>query len=242
MSIGGFSGFPGRETMRPRTAWISDGIDDGIGFGNNHAFERTQPFSFVGWINPGTADVFTICSNNETFASGFRGYVFSTLTNRRLWLGLYNTNLTNGINSQTSNNVVPLGGLVQVGVSYSGNSNNSGITFYVNGSAVTKVSPLQNNLSATTVSTAPLTLFGGVSKRLSHFGMWNTVLTPTHFVETYNGGVPPDLNNLATTPNPLMWIKLDDETDTPTIGGIIDHGTGGINGTPIGGFIPEMPP
>jgi hypothetical protein len=240
MSLGGFAGFAGRSTMRPRTAWIGDGVDDEISFGSIHAFERTDPFSLIAWINPKVGAVFTLCSNIDV-PLGFRGYIFSTLSNRRLWLGLYNTNLSNWINAQTVDNVIPLGGLVQVGVSYSGNSNDSGVHFYVAGSAVSKVAPFQNNLSATTVSAQPLRLFGGSACRMRHFALWPSVLTPTHFAETYNGGVPPDLDNLATAPDPALWVRMDDETDTPT-GGVIDHGTGGTNGTAAGGFIPEMPP
>lgn len=233
-----FAGFTARCTTKPPGwRWIFDGIDDGISCGPVLPFDRTNPFSISAWLNPTVGSVFTICGNNESFASGFRGYLLSTLASRRLWFGLYNTNGSNGINAQTVDNVIPLGGLVQVGMSYSGNSNNSGVTFYVNAAAVTKVAAPQNNLSATTVSTQPLTLGGGSAMRMQHTAIWSSALTAAHWAQVYNGGTPPNLAALATAPAPALWMKLN-EGDTVGAGRVLDYGTGGNNGTAYGGLAP----
>jgi hypothetical protein len=237
--MSGFSGYAGRGIIPPEPSrWVFDGVDDAITFGTVHAFDRATPFSITAWINPLVASTFQICGNNEAFGSGFRGYVFDTLSTRRLWFGLYNTNTTNGINIQTIDNVIPLGGLVQVGVSYSGNSNASGALFYVNGATVAKSAPSQNNLSATTVSTQPLIMGGGASMRMQHVAIWSGVaLTAAHMAEIYNGGTPPDLINLATTPDPALWVKLN-ASDTVGAAGIRDLGTGVHHGTALGGLSP----
>ncbi len=233
-----FAGFTARATLAAAARWVFASTH-GISHGNVHAFDRTQPFSYSAWLDPTVGSTFQIFGNNEAFGSGFRGIVFDTLTNRRLWLGIYNTNTTNGINQQTVDNVIPLGGRVQVGVSYSGNSNASGILFYVNGATVTKSAPFQNNLSATTVSTQPLILGGGAAMRMQHAAIWTSALTAAHFAEVYAGGTPPNLRALATAPAPILWDKLDAGDQLGT-GGIRDHGTGGINGTAFGGLAPVV--
>lgn len=249
MSIGGFSCFPGRSTMRPRTSWIFDGIDDGIGFGNNHSFEHTDSFSVSVFANIPSFSVQRAIFSKLQSSPGFRGWEFGITTQGRLFL-LFISNFVGGnlFNIQTLDNSVPLNTLTQLGVSYAGTSLATGVNHYINGAfASTSSTTAPGPITGTTIGTANLQIgqrppgnTTPLAGHALHFAIWNSALTATHFSEVYNGGVPPDLNSLPTAPPPLFWVKLNNETDIPTV--IVDHGTGSLTGAAFGGLVPEPPP
>lgn len=222
------------------TRWVFDGVDDRADFGNINSFERTNAFSLGAWtaVTPpggGVSDIFVKFSAAQ--AKGFSMYVSSA--NK---VGVFMT--SGGLDTLQVETTAGIDGAPhQLLVTYSGNSAASGVTIYVDGVSQA-LTTLDTPITATMINSANFAVgcrdtgvgspFKGV---LFQTAAWGAELTAAQVLETYAGGVPPDLNALATAPDPVFWAKFDD-LDAIGANGIINYGTGGQPGTAEGGLAP----
>jgi hypothetical protein len=220
------------------TRWVFDGVDDRADFGNINSFERTNAFSLGAW----TAVVPAPGAAHDMFVKfdGTRGFSFYVSSANKV--GLFMTN--GGVNTlqvETTNAID--GAPHQVVATYDGSSAAAGVTIYVDGVSVA-LTTVDTPITATIVNAANFavggrdtgvgSMFAGV---LFETAAWSAALTPTQVLETYGGGLPPDLNALSTAPDPVFWAKFDG-LDAIGANGIINYGTGAQPGTAEGGLAP----
>ncbi len=218
------------------TRWVFDGVDDRADFGNINGFERTDVFSLGAWtaVTPAVGafhDIFVKFDGSR----GFSMYVSST--NK---VGLFMTN--GGLNTLQVETTAAIDGAPhQLLITYDGTSAAAGVTIYIDGVSVA-LTTVDTPITATMVNAANFAVgcrdtgvgspFAGV---LFETAAWGAELTAAQVLETYAGGVPPDLTALATAPDPVFWAKFDD-LDVVGANGIINYGTGAQPGTAEGGL------
>jgi hypothetical protein len=155
-----------------------DGTNEYGSMGDVLDFERTDAFTIAAIVIPAANNSYIVAKHES---SGNRGYGFAISSASKLNFLLLSTNGTSELNT-TSDTVLPLGRLSVVAVAYTGNSNASGVTFYVNGSATAKTDGV-NNLSTTTVNSADLMLgarsgpSGFYNGRIPALCIWNRALS-----------------------------------------------------------------
>jgi hypothetical protein len=214
--------------------WVFDGINDYIDFGDVNGRERNQPFTWSYW-----GDTAATTGLTKYGVPAGRGIEFFNQTG--VIFQLYMADGTAAADLQVRSTTPPTSGGHHYAVTYDGSSAASGVKLYIDGAPVA-MTTVGASVSNSVVTTAPLQIGAEngtafVAGRMSHVAQWNAVLTDAQVAEVYNGGIPPDLNALPTAPVPVWWVKLD-ETDAVGAGGVVDHGTGGNNGTAQGGLAP----
>lgn len=227
-------------------SWLFDGIDDRVEFADVNDFERTDPFTVSAWISTPSVAAQQVIVGKMDPSPTFRGWECGIEAPGRLYLLLFSVapSGNNFLNAQTVDSSVPVGGLVHVVAVHDGTSTSAGVTFYIDGVATSKRSSATGNgpVGSTTLSTQALEI--GVraatntlpfTGEIRHVALFGAALTASQVLEVYNGGTPPDLNSLPTAPQPQFWVKLD-ASDSTAAGGVIDHGTGGNDGTAAGGL------
>ncbi len=222
------------------TRWVFDGSDDRADFGNINGFERTDSFSLGGWtaVTPAPGASHNLFSKFDVGLS--RGFsIYLSATNK---LGFFMTN--SGVNTVQVETVAAIDGATHfLLATYDGTSAGAGVTLYVDGVSVS-VTVIDTPITATIINTVGFTIGGlhdgsgsGFSGVLFETAAWNVKLNGTQALEAYNAGIPPDLNALATAPDPVFWAKFND-LDVVGANGIINYGTGGQPGTAEGGLAP----
>lgn len=226
-------------------AWLFDGVDDRIDFGDVNGFERTQPFTLSVWFQRTVFGTGAIFFGKSATTSDQRGFLIGQNANNTLAWRLNNNVAAGGTSTLVINSTsaYPDSNLHHFVVTYAGTSASSGVVFYLDGVAVA-MTPVSTSLTATALTTAHLCIgakedgsapFAG---KLYHAAIWSSALSLAQVGEAYGAGTPPDLLALPTTPDPVFWVKLD-EIDAAGAGGVIDHGTGGNDGTAAGGLTPS---
>jgi hypothetical protein len=220
------------------TRWVFDGVDDRADFGNINSFEFNQAFSLGAW----TAVTPAVGAFHDMFVKfdGSRGFSFYVSNANKI--GLFMT--TGGVNTLQVETTAAIDGAPhQVVATHDGSGTAAGVRIYVDSVSVA-LTTVDSPITATMVNAANFavggrdiggaSMFAGV---LFETAAWSAALTPTQVLETYAGGVPPDLNALATAPDPVFWAKFDD-LDAVGANGIINYGTGAQPGTAEGGLEP----
>lgn len=229
------------------TEWTFDGVNDRASIADVLDFERTSPFSVSGWFISGALTEPSggrMISKADTTANQ-RGWFIAgagVSGGQHVQFGLVNTAVTNNIRVETTA-TYDNGTLYHFVATYNGSSNGTGVKIYLNG-VNQSVTIVNNNLSATTLSSAVLTLgnredgarpFQG---RLFHLAVWDTELSSDDVEDIYNSGSAPDLLSISASPNLVGWWKLDVNDDTAA-GGITDHSTNSNDATAQSGLAPS---
>ena len=171
---------------------VFDGVDDYVNCGNRTSlnFERNNSFSFSFWIYPiSTANSGGIASKYDISNKGWTVGTF----NGHISLVLRNTLTTNDIVVATANNTVLINNWYFVTVTYNGNSNATGVSFYINGIKTLNDVITRNALTADISNTANFEIGGRTlvnqvyyTGRISIFSTYNRELTSQEIQQNYN--------------------------------------------------------
>jgi hypothetical protein len=228
--------------------WVFDGSNDRASVADVLDFERTNSFSVSGWFNSDTlteTNAGRMISKADTTANQ-RGWFIAgagVSGGQHVQFGLINTVVTNNIRVETTS-TYSNGTLYHFVATYDGSSNGSGVKIYIDG-VLQAVSIVNNNLSATTVSAAILTLgnredgtraFHGI---LAHLAVWDNELSQSDVDEIYNDGTPPNLLSVSAASGLVGWWRLDG-TDVVTAGGINDHSVSNNDASAQSGLAPTV--
>lgn len=224
----------------PSVVWSFDGIDDEVNFGNVHAFERSQAFTVAAWVTVSASASNAVVWSKRATEQTRRGFVLSFRTSPSpppygVMFELINDNhlLANCLKVYAAQTLQD-GSRHLVVATYDGSGSPAGCRIYFD-NVSQPLTTFSNSLTETIVSDADLT-FGTHSMGLQEHGsIWDVALTQEQVTELYNGGTPGDLSTHSCAASLVKWIKLDGE-DTADPGGVIDYGSGGNNGTALGGL------
>ena len=171
-----------------------DGTNEYVNCGSSIDFDYNDIFSFSGWVYVDAYNKVVISKLSSPQSRGFR---FQVNSSGKLAFLLANTlsPATNTLIVETTP-TLSLGQWYNVGFSYDGSTNNSGVIFYIDGSSVAKDSPIANSLSSTTINTSdvligaqnsvsPAKFFDGKQDKLI---LYNDVVTAGEFSTIYNYG------------------------------------------------------
>ena len=182
-------------------------------------FERTQTFSFGGWVKFDSVSVQQyIIAKRQNFGD-FRGWLMDYLNGTGVRILLHNESNTNRIT--VTGPTLLTGTWYHLIATYSGNSLASGIRLYIN-SINTALTVAFNNLTST-IQTTVTTQLGGrgdavfLDGNLDEMAVWNIELNQSQINEIYNTGVPIDLSQLSTGANLVSWWRMGDGGTFPTI-------------------------
>jgi len=169
-------------------------VQTAIGFGNNFAFERNQPFSISIWHKRTVTG-----ANAFLFSKSFSynlGYEALFGTDNKLTFHITNTSTSNEAKVISTATYTNTTAWHLYTFTYDGSSSTSGMKIYYDGALVTTTSSV-NNLSATIVDTGEFV----IGNRLNTLGegnygrgvfdesaIWSRVLTQTDITNIYNGG------------------------------------------------------
>lgn len=227
-----------------------DGVNKYVDFGNNYAFERTDPFSFEIWYNkqstnPSIGTLFSKRSSGQN--TGYALIVRPLFTTIKFQM-LHNDS-TNYIDVGTSSFTFTANTWYQFIVTSSGSSTAAGVKIYANGSALS-LSTSSDTLTLSMVNTDPLTIFKDGSSALyiggalDWFRVWNRALTAGEVTTLYNTGHP--ISAGVPTGAQSFWPIGKTPEWTDTYNGAINPYVGAIVGTPnnfvSGDFVSSVPP
>jgi len=230
------------------TEWIFDGVNDRASIADVLDFERTSPFSISGWFTAGSLTEVNggrMISKADTTANQ-RGWFIAgagVTGGNHVQFGLINTAVTNNIRVQTTSTYTN-GTRYHFVATYSGSSAGSGVKIYIDG-VDTPVTIVNDNLSATTLSSAILTLGNredgarSFQGNISHLAVWNSELSAGEVTEIYNAGTPPNLLSVSAASDLVGWWKFDG-TDVATAGGINDHSVSNNDASAQSGLAPSI--
>ena len=165
---------------------------DGISFGNNYAWERTNSWSFNIWVKFTTLNTTQLIMNKQKSSKPYYGYYIAVDNTNKLYTQLYGTGqITNRATSATFTNT---GVWYMVTLTYNGSSQASGLLLYKNGEVITVNSEGASSISGTMVSTQIFRIGCYFASNLGFLGymdeaaMFNCTLTPTEVANLYNSG------------------------------------------------------
>lgn len=215
---------------------LFDGATDYItlGTGLNAMFEYNIPWSISVWVKKAAAaGEYTIVGSKDG-APNFRGISFELFLNR-IYFQLLSAAGGGNYIEILGNTTLINNAWNHLCITYNGNSNQTGLTLYVNNVVDTKT-VFVNALSGTTVSTGPLYIGHNPSGaeyfpgKIDEMAFFDSELTAGQVSAIYNGGVA---NSLATNPDITTWYRLGDTPDdATTVGGFGDR-IGVNNGTGV---------
>jgi hypothetical protein len=225
----GPNGYDGTTQNMEDVDWIAAKLNNGLRFdGSNEyvdcggiaQFERTDTFSFEGWIKTSTASKIVMASHNGT-----RGWMIYIAGSGKLFVALDNATSGNRI-TRYSGAAVTSGAWVHFVATYDGSSTLAGLNIYINGSLDNGTGT--DALSATIVSGSSMTLgrradglyFNG---DMDEVVIYNKELTSAEVTARYNSGSGTekegvDQNNPTIYPTSgfVFTIALSAFTETAT--------------------------
>lgn len=220
--------------------WIFDGVDDRIDCGNFNSFDRGNAFTLSAWVEYSTTGTQRelITKFNNLGGSSAAGYRLFISAADKPTFYIADNAVSSDLHVETTAAITAT--RHHVVATYSGNSLAAGVQLYVDGALVAKTTVGLGTVGGVCTNTNGFCLggfdnTGSFAGLLTHCAVWPIELTAAQVAEVYGGGSPPDLLNLATTPDPQFWAKLD-TNDTTGAGGINDYGTGNHDGTAEGGL------
>jgi len=204
-----------------------DGVDDFVDIGHIAELNNASAFTYSGWYKQTTID--QIRPLIESFVNTNNWFGVYTYTDGNMYIQFQKTNNYYGyfdystlISADTWFNII-------VVYNGSGLTNADKFKCYINGTEVTlsfvgtipTTTPSgTNNLKIARADKLNATWLGKVDE----VAIWDSELSASQVTEIYNSGVPNDISSLS----PLSWWRMGDGDTAPTI---IDHGSGGNNGT-----------
>ena len=161
-----------------------DGINDCVSISNIPYTSTSLPFSFSCWFN--LTKNGTLYDNIDGALRGWNIWMSSSYMYVRLASGPYPTE----IRTRTTN-TLSFNTMYHLTITYSGNTNASGINIYINGSLVSKTTQFNG---CTVAALSPNSnyigtgYFGGTGGLIDEVGIWDRELTATDVTQLYNGG------------------------------------------------------
>jgi len=177
-----------------------DGTDDYVDLGDILDFERTDSFTFTLWINLDTIALdYPKLVDKRKNDSSKRGYQFflggSSEPSHPSSLGmtLTSTNVSNDIVAYSPDNSIKAGVWQHAVLTYSGNSDVSGVIFYIDG-VQQATQTVRNGLSATILNDVSLTIASPalgssddfLNGRIANCYVYNRALTAAEIKQNYN--------------------------------------------------------
>jgi hypothetical protein len=189
--------------------------DEYVTMGNVYAYERTQAFSISAWVKTTSGGAVVSKWGTESFAGA--GYIFQALTSS-VAFGVVNAWSSNGVYVGA-----PRPGLGDeqwhhVAVTYSGNSNASGVKFYVDNVLLTNNAPSFNNLNATIVNTREFRLgrdnngYAPYVGKIDDASIYNKELSASEISWIYNSGSVQPLTASGAPSNLVGWWQMGEMT------------------------------
>lgn len=220
----------------PRASTIFNGVNELVNVGNVSAlaFDRLDPVSFFAFCYPKDTGANGIVNKRED-GGIFRGFELR-FNNGRINLAIVSIVSINQIFLETTNTYA-INNWYNVGFSYDGSSDISGVTIYVNGVSV-PFTNLSNSLSGTIATSAHFQI--GTSRQNVNYFNGNIAqctfigkeVSSSEALEIYNGGVPTDMSAVSFSSDVVSAWNLDASDNLTTSGGVTDY-IGGHDGTAI---------
>lgn len=176
-------------------AFSFDGSGDYVNMGNVLNFDRTDAFSYALWMKKDSDGNLEFPISKVKHAVPFNGWELQLTTTDKPEFFLINNNPSNLIRvTATTATIKAADGWVHYVATYDGSSSASGVTQYINGSAIASTI-VNNSLSSSTIFTWDLMIgrrpnltgydFDG---DLDEIGIWSRELSSTDVAALYNGG------------------------------------------------------
>lgn len=235
-NISGASGFTNTLSTR------FDGVDDFVSMGDVLDFERTSAFSISAWIARAATGIDESIVAKMESSGNFRGYILFINSSNQIRFLFRSQNTSSKRLSATTTATITDTNWHHISLTYSGNSNTSGIKIYIDGVSVTL--NLQNTLNATTLNSAPFQIGARNSASLfarsaiDEVAVFNTELSASAVSTIYNSGVP---NDLTGTSGLVSWWRMGDGDTFPTITDNQGSNNGTMTNMSAGNFITNVP-
>lgn len=202
--------------------WLSasaidfDGSNEYLNMSDNSNldFEYNMPFTLSAWIKTTNTGEETIISKMGS-SNSYRGWEFKMQTGAPRFR-LINTWSSKAIDKGGDTNYL-LTDFVNhhVAVTYDGSTNASGVSLYVDGSAISTTTHTDNLGNDTTVNAIDVNIarrdngnyFDGY---IAHCAVWNKELSSGEITSVYNSGKPGDLLSHAASGSLVAWWKTGD--------------------------------
>ena len=165
--------------------FILDGTNDFVTLPNIPYTSTSLPFSFSCWFN---------LTKNGTLYDNIEGGTLKGwniwMSNGNIFVRLASADYPTEIRTRTTN-ALSFNTMYHLTVSYSGNTNASGINIYINGALVSKTTQFN---SCTVAALSPNSnyigsgYFGTTGGLIDEVGIWDRALTAADATELYNGG------------------------------------------------------
>jgi hypothetical protein len=165
--------------------FILDGTNDFVRLPNIPYTSTSLPFSFSCWFN---------LTKNGTIYDNIEGGTLKGwniwMSNGNIFVRLASADYPTEIRTRTTN-ALSFNTMYHLTVSYSGNTNASGINIYINGALVSKTTQFN---SCTVAALSPNSnyigsgYFGTTGGVIDEVGIWDRALTAADATELYNGG------------------------------------------------------
>jgi len=172
--------------------YLNDSTTTGISFGNVLDFERTDSFTINAWLKRASSGVYDSIFSKLLGASAYTGYGFSIPASNKptgYCIANYNTSalVVSASTTVTDNN------WHMYTMTYDGSSSASGMQFYLDGTLLSKDTPVKNNLTSSmktdTAVTARLASAEngekGLNGYLDEVSIYNAVLSTTEISDLY---------------------------------------------------------
>ena len=193
----------------------------GNGSGTDNAF------SISGWFNADSTGTFHIATKDSS--GNGREWAFRTISSK---LSFFAFGTGGGYIGRQYTTALSTGQWYHAVVTYDGSKASSGITLYLNGSAVDNANYAAGAYTAARNSST-LLLIGAVQSnntysngKIDEVAFFNTELSSSDVTAIYNSGVPADL----TSYSPVGWWRMGDN-DSGTGTTVTDQGSGSNDGT-----------
>jgi hypothetical protein len=208
--MGGFLGsFAGGPPPFSNTKSLAlNGVDQSVNGGNIYNFEYTNPWSISAWINYSDVTNYIPIVVKQLAAGPFTGWQFVTHSNQ---VGFCIDGGNANFMRVWSPASLVANTWTHVAATYSGNGLASGVTLYINGSAVSKSIESDNVDGNSIQSTANLyvgywpVVPSYASGKLDEIAIFTGVLSASNIAAIYNSGHPGDLTSLS----PASWLRFE---------------------------------
>lgn len=217
------------------TQWVFTGPSQSAQAGNVLNVNPNTAFTIGIWVD---SAAFAASEAIRKFDASGRGYalLFETTGKTRFFLS---TAFAGGLFAEieSSGTIVSGRHLITASIDTSGTA--GGMEQWIDGvlQGATIIANALGGGPTTNTATFQIGGFGSSSTRVLGAFFIAGKLNATQQAEVYNGGIPPNMNALPTTPAPLVWYQFN-AADTVAPGGIVDYSASHFNATAAGGLAP----
>ena len=209
-----------------------DGIDDYVDCGDNDNLSfgngtTDSPFSISAWVNMTDASKFRIISK---YASSNQEYLLATDSTDKIVFTLYDDSKGGTISRKYNTALTSFEcQWIHLAFTYSGNSLNSGLKIYLNGTQVDNLDNGTGSYTAMENTTQPLEIgkltTSYANGLIDEVAIFNSELSASDISTIYGTGTPSDLSTYSSL---VSWWCCGDGDTAPTL---TDNGSGGNDGT-----------